>query len=206
MHRGERSDRIDAGRARGDRDSGVATIVYSKTGTASQFFGTSVQFSESANVTPLTPEEATPDWVRHVGDPLPKANDLDAADPRLISAHRFACGWPQLCLWGEYGSSYTAERRNRYEPRKAGGSITLWLEPKVEPTSEFVRGLPTRPIWRGVLINAGIYFGAWLAILLAVGWARRRYRVWLRFCAHCGADVRGLEPAGSRLCPDCRPS
>lgn len=64
--------------------------------------------------------------------------------------------------------------------------------------------LPYRPLWRGLLLNTGLYMVVW-CVLLALGTVpfavRRAIRRRRNGCARCGYDLRGLVSGAA--CPEC---
>lgn len=67
-----------------------------------------------------------------------------------------------------------------------------------------VRALPTRPIWRGLIVNSAIAAVAWWLVLAAVSWGvgsvRAAFRKPAGCCPKCGYDLKSNWAAG---CPEC---
>ncbi|MEX2220074.1 MAG: hypothetical protein WD749_15085 [Phycisphaerales bacterium] len=78
----------------------------------------------------------------------------------------------------------------------------LALRPSTTDMGDF-RVLPCRPIWRGFLLDTGVYAAAWLGVLLLIRWRPLRCAARARRgqCAACGYDRAGL--AAGAACPEC---
>jgi hypothetical protein len=112
---------------------------------------------------------------------------VDRDDAEMVVMEE-ARGWPWLCLylWRDYPN------------KRSGGAFLRIRGDDIWGSDATV--LPSMPIWRGVVLNTGLYGVVWAAPLFAwpalVGLNRRRRGR----CPKCSYELRGDLAAG---CPEC---
>ena len=104
-------------------------------------------------------------------------------------------GWPWPCLWFQ---ARAISSDNTVRNPELRGAI-LWSGAPSAVTFNF-RAMPLRPIWMGMITNTIFYAALCMAMLIAPGMVRRRWRRRRGRCAACGYDLRGQIEA---RCPEC---
>lgn len=132
------------------------------------------------------------DWWRGWG----LLADVASSDPSVLDTTRLdrAYGWPVLASWCELTIADSVSMRvdgirGGVALSKADGSASFGL----------FQGVPLRPIWRGMAINALFYMGVWMSPLI-LQMSRRTRRIRKGRCGRCGYDLLGELEAG---CPEC---
>jgi len=142
------------------------------------------------------------EWFNGHVDP----NIVDV-NPTLFRLVQIRVGWPLGCLAYER-TLILQDARGTIEwvmdepesPWRGGLAVPDWTPELSAPVNEaaFIRRIPIRPIWSGLLVNSALHAG-----LLGAGvWGAGRLARWRRrargLCLRCGYDVRGLG-----RCPEC---
>lgn len=140
------------------------------------------------------PAHAPPSWSRLAKPPT--------AQDQSGTVIEEGFGWPTICLTCEWKPTAGFGARMPFSPVNA---IAL---SKVNPHDRNrMLAIPTRPAWRGLIINSLLLAVAVLPIVLAARVAvrrlatrkqRRRKREGL--CLACGYDLQGVFDSG---CPEC---
>jgi hypothetical protein len=76
-----------------------------------------------------------------------------------------------------------------------------YIRAYVAPFGFNIRLLPARPIWSGLLVDAGVYAVMLMPSSLAFRGGRSLVRRWRGRCCRCGYDPVGLPPGA--VCPEC---
>ncbi len=145
----------------------------------------------------LLADEAIPHWSRFHRT----LNAAELAELRTVW-HEHAYGWPMLSL----------EYRTESDWRTRGTNGKLLNQPRplrmidaivTTPSTPILRRwdyLPIGIIWRGLLLDSGLYATIWLALLFAPRPLRRMIRRTRGLCIKCGYDLRGTSKG---VCPEC---
>lgn len=110
-----------------------------------------------------------------------------------------ARGLPFVCLWQTVRSEheYTPDRVSSTYQITGGIPLGHFGGTKHELTA---RGLPLRPIWRGLLANTAFYAICWFTVIRTSRLARRHRRITRGYCPRCAYDRESLF---SMPCPEC---
>jgi hypothetical protein len=148
---------------------------------------------------PRNPEEALPSWA--VGAvlpwvegrrPWPQDQSGGGSAPAPDTVRIEATGWPLLAVWRPLPSIPAA-------PRGAPASRT-------EALDQLAASMPQwRPIWRGLMLNSGVFGSLWLVGLSIPVLALGAVRALRRHCPGCGYDLEGLMAFDRNRvrCPEC---
>ena len=146
---------------------------------------------------PLLADEAIPYWSRFHRT----LNDAERAELRTVW-HEHAYGWPMLSLgfrtendWQMRGTD--GMLLNQPRPFRTVDAIVTKPSTPILRRSDY---LPIGIIWRGLLLDTGLYATIWLALLSVPRPLRRMIRRKRGRCIKCGYDLRGDFSAG---CPEC---
>lgn len=112
-----------------------------------------------------------------------------------------ASGWPCVALVSAWASTSRSVRSSNWQGRQQPVNCGFWWG-GVPIRLDAARGpIPLRPLWRGLGINALVY---WVCLCIAGTFclgARAALRGDRGGCAACGYDLAGLPP--ERPCPEC---
>ncbi len=155
-----------------------------------------------SGVTPVRPGMRPPRWTTTGDEAIarrlaehPPSMGGNNADTSLRCD--VAYGWPWLAFRGGITDLAGSGREHDFGPEL--GLVATEEGPgmvMVEP-----RTMPRVPIVPGVVVNTGLYGGAWGIVLWGPGAMRRWRRRRRGACTACGYDRRGIG-AGA-LCPEC---
>jgi hypothetical protein len=161
-------------------------------------------------VRPITvwPPDTPPSWRARAARPEPSAASAGALGSWRSAAfaegegwsagiYDFRFGWPALALQSLTAASI--ERGKAEEVSKAWAPIPEWILPQNGNVPVF--GFPVVPLWRGFLLDTGVYGAFAFALSFVPGAVRRRMRAARGLCPSCRYDLSGLPPGSP--CPEC---
>lgn len=145
----------------------------------------------------LLADEAIPHWSRF----RRTLNDAERAELRTVCAEE-AYGWPMLSLglraesdWPMWGTNFLLSNQPR--PYRTVNAIVI------TPSTPILRRwdlLPFGIIWRGLLLDSGLYATIWGALSFVPRPLRHMIRRKRGRCIECGYNLLGDFEQG---CPEC---
>ncbi|MFO0875372.1 MAG: hypothetical protein U0575_15575 [Phycisphaerales bacterium] len=160
--------------------------------------GTIVENIKSPNSDPGDVDRLVPEWAR---PPLVPWGWQGGWQIGQWSYRRLAArGWPMAAMWS------AAEARSATHSGFGSWVVIegIALDPPPPPgvfSATIPRAIPTRPIVAGFAVDTVVYVVAWLALLFALGAARRTLQRHRNRCVACGYDRRAT--ARDAPCPEC---